>query len=102
MPRADWLLVRTLDCSVGGGLLIVVVFRRPPVRRNRKTRTAASGTLPTEHTKLSMATSGPTSRPSMAARVGLSHQEESSPEGVGHPGGERLRDQQTTNSKGGH
>ena len=34
-------------------------------------KTAASGTLPTEQTKLKMATSGPTSGPSIFASVGL-------------------------------
>src|SRR2546425_1439613 len=33
--------------------------------------TAANGTLPTEHTKLTMATSGPTNGPSIFASVGL-------------------------------
>src|SRR5205085_6606257 len=33
--------------------------------------TAASGTLPTEHTKLTIATRGPTSGPSIFASVGL-------------------------------
>src|SRR5215467_12888518 len=34
-------------------------------------KTAASGTLPTEHTKLTRETSGPTSGPSILASVGL-------------------------------
>ena len=44
----------------------------PPKLMPPRQSTAASGTFPTEHTKLSMATSGPTSGPSMAASVGLS------------------------------
>src|ERR1700686_2258800 len=38
----------------------------PPLQR-----TAAKGTLPTEHTKLKIDTSGPTSGPSILATVGL-------------------------------
>src|SRR5215471_8732427 len=34
-------------------------------------KTAANGTLPTEHTKLTSETSGPTSGPSILAMVGL-------------------------------
>jgi hypothetical protein len=54
----------------------------PPKVMPPRHSTAASGTFPTEQTKLSMATNGPTSGPSIAASVGLStrknaHQKES-------------------------
>src|SRR5215469_13391778 len=43
----------------------------PPKLIPPRHNTAASGTLPTEHTKLTMATSGPTNGPSIFASVGL-------------------------------
>src|SRR2546423_2343306 len=42
----------------------------PPKEMPPRQRTAASGTLPTEQTKETIATSGPTSGPSILARVG--------------------------------
>ena len=57
--------------------------------------TAASGTLPIEQTKLTTATSGPTSGPQTWPAVGWSLEEEALPERVRHPGGERPGDQQT-------
>src|SRR5919204_6751028 len=43
----------------------------PPKLMPPRHSTAASGTLPTEQTKLTMATRGPTSGPSIFAKVGL-------------------------------
>src|ERR1700688_4282491 len=43
----------------------------PPKLMPPRQSTAAKGTLPTEQTKLMMATSGPTSGPSILASVGL-------------------------------
>src|SRR5215472_11055907 len=43
----------------------------PPKLIPPRQRTAASGTFPTEQTKLTMASSGPTNGPSILAKVGL-------------------------------
>src|SRR5579864_2544421 len=43
----------------------------PPKLMPPRQSTAASGTLPTEQTKLTIATNGPTNGPSILARVGL-------------------------------
>ena len=56
--------------------------------------TAASGTLPTEQTKLTMATSGPDQRSFDLGQRGVVGQEERLPEALGHPGGQRAGDQE--------
>ena len=56
--------------------------------------TAASGTFPTEQTKLIIATSGPITGPQNFAAVGWSTRKSVLPPRVGHPGGERAGDEQ--------
>src|SRR5467141_2674559 len=56
--------------------------------------TAASGMLPTEHTKEITATSGPTIGPQSVASTGCPVRKDGLPERIRHPGRERARDQQ--------
>ena len=56
--------------------------------------TAASGTFPTEQTKLIIATIGPISGPQNFASSRVVDEEEALPERVRHPGRERARDEQ--------
>ena len=56
--------------------------------------TAASGTLPMEQTKLMTATNGPTIGPQILLEQRVPAEEETLPERVRHPGGERPGDQQ--------
>jgi hypothetical protein len=57
-------------------------------------RTAASGTLPIEQTNEMIATSGPIKGSPDGGERAVALEEQSLPEGVGHPGGERACDQE--------
>ena len=56
--------------------------------------TTASGTLPIEQTNERIATTGPISGPHSFAASGWPAKKNALPERVGHPGGDRARDQQ--------